>query len=68
MIPNLLFVLGEKHPDTIQSLAGVGATYHVQERYEEAEKIYVEVLALRRDVLGEKHPDTLQAMHDFAVT
>lgn len=58
---------GEKHPDTIWSMAELAATYHAQGRYNEAEKMYVEVLALRRDVLGEKHPDTLHAMHDLAV-
>jgi hypothetical protein len=49
-------------------MANLAATYYRQGRYEEAEKIQFEVLALRRDVLGEKHPDTLQAMHDLAVT
>jgi len=61
-------VLGEKHPDTIWSMADLATTYHQQGRYDNAAKIYVEVLALWRDVLGEKHPDTLQAMHDLAVT
>ena len=32
-------VLGEKHPDTIRSMASLAATYHAQGRYEEAEKI-----------------------------
>ncbi|KAK3693269.1 hypothetical protein B0T22DRAFT_496127 [Podospora appendiculata] len=58
----------KKHPDTIWSMVSLAATYHQQGRYEEAEKIQVEVLALRRDVLGEKHPYTLQAMHGLAVT
>ena len=60
-------VLGEKHLDTIQSMADLAVTYHAQGRYEEAEKIVVEVLGLRRDVLGEQHPDPLQAMHDLAI-
>ena len=60
--------LGEKHPDTIGSMASLAATYHAQGRYEEAEKIYVEVLALRRDVLGEKHPGTIGSMADLAAT
>ncbi|KAL2140162.1 hypothetical protein VTI28DRAFT_4211 [Corynascus sepedonium] len=45
--------LGEKHPDTIRSMADLAVTYHAQGRYKESEKIDVEVLALRRDVLGE---------------
>jgi hypothetical protein len=39
-----------------------------QGRYDEAEKIKVEVLGLRREVLGEKHPDTIGSMAHLAVT
>ncbi|KAE9565764.1 hypothetical protein CGMCC3_g18054 [Colletotrichum fructicola] len=61
-------VLGEKHPDTIDSMASLATTYHSQGRYDEAEKISVEVLELRRDVLGEKHPDTIWSMASLATT
>ncbi|KAK4174679.1 putative kinesin light chain [Triangularia setosa] len=61
-------LLGDKHPDTIGSMASLAATYHTQGRYEEAEKISVEVLALRRDVLGERHPDTIGSMAELAAT
>ena len=61
-------VLGERHRDTIGSMADLAATYHTQGRYEEAEKINVEVLALRRDALGEKHPDTIRSMANLAAT
>ncbi|KAK8036900.1 hypothetical protein PG991_001214 [Apiospora marii] len=61
-------VLGEKHPDTIWSMALLATTYHNQGRYGEAEKISVEVLGLRREVLGEKHPDTIRSMADLAAT
>lgn len=59
-------VLGEKHPDTISSMADLAATYLAQGQYDE--DISVKVLDLRREVLGEKHPNTLQAMHDLAIT
>jgi hypothetical protein len=36
-------VLGEKHPDTIGSMAHLAVTYHAQGRFAEAEKIKVEV-------------------------
>ena len=39
----------------------VSAYLYDRGRYEEAEKIKVEVLALRRDVLGEKHPVKTEA-------
>ncbi|KAI8667643.1 NB-ARC domain-containing protein [Fusarium keratoplasticum] len=53
-------VLGEKHPDTIRSMASLASTYHQQGRYDEAEKLKDEALDLRRDVLWEKHPDTIR--------
>ena len=58
--------LGERHPDTIGSMAYLGGTYNNQGRYAEAEKIKVEVLALRCDVLGEKHPDMIRSRADLA--
>ncbi|KAL8318547.1 hypothetical protein RB597_005701 [Gaeumannomyces tritici] len=61
-------VLGDKHPDTIWSMAELATTYHNQGRYDEAEKIYVEVLALRCDVLGDKHPDTIWSTYALAIT
>ncbi|KAK4678686.1 NB-ARC domain and tetratricopeptide repeat-containing NOD-like receptor [Podospora pseudoanserina] len=61
-------LLGDKHPDTIWSMASLAATYHNQGRYEEAEKNYMEVLALQRDVLGDKHPDTIRSMAELATT
>jgi tetratricopeptide (TPR) repeat protein len=61
-------VLGERHEDTMRSMADLATTYHAQGRYEEAEKIYVEVLALWRGVLGEKHPDTMRIMTSLAAT
>jgi tetratricopeptide (TPR) repeat protein len=53
-------------PHTIWSMASLAATYHMQGRYDEAERSYVEVLELRREVLGEKHPDTIGSMASLA--
>ncbi|WAO94549.1 NB-ARC domain-containing protein [Fusarium falciforme] len=61
-------VLGEKHPDTIWSMASLAATYHDQGRYDEAERLKDETLDLQREVLGEKHPDTIRSMADLAMT
>jgi cytochrome c-type biogenesis protein CcmH/NrfG len=61
-------VLGDKHPDTIYSMAELATTYHEQGRYSEAEAKYTEVLALRREVLGDKHPDTIHSMASLAAT
>ncbi|PTB40426.1 hypothetical protein M441DRAFT_431874 [Trichoderma asperellum CBS 433.97] len=60
--------LGDKHPDTIESMARLAATYHALGRYKEDERISVEVLALRREILGDKHPNTIESMADLAAT
>ncbi|KAL8396664.1 hypothetical protein RB594_003650 [Gaeumannomyces avenae] len=61
-------VLGDKHPDTIRSMAELATTYHALGRYGEGEKISAEVLALRRGLLGDKHPDTIRSTVDLATT
>ncbi|KAH7146750.1 hypothetical protein B0J13DRAFT_584254 [Dactylonectria estremocensis] len=50
-------VLGEKHLDTIRSMAYLAITYYAQGRYN-----------LQREMLGEKHPDTIRSMADLATT
>ncbi|KAH6883987.1 hypothetical protein B0T10DRAFT_410647, partial [Thelonectria olida] len=52
-------ILGDKHPDTIGSMADLATTYHAQGRSDEDEEISVKVLDLQREVLGEKQPDTI---------
>ncbi|EHK19877.1 uncharacterized protein TRIVIDRAFT_155683 [Trichoderma virens Gv29-8] len=59
-------LLGEKHPDTIRSMADLATTYHAQGRYDKAKGIYKQTLDLQREVLGEKHPDTIRSMANLA--
>lgn len=61
-------MLGEKHPGTIKSIAGLATTYHALGRYDEAEPLVVQALDLQREALGEKHPDTIRSMADLATT
>jgi len=61
-------VVGEKHPDTISSMAELATTYHNQGRYDAAETLKKRALDLRREVVGEKHPDTISSMADLAAT
>ena len=58
--------LGERHPDTIRSMAVLAMTYNEQGRYDEAEKMAVEALAVRCDVLGERHLDTIRSRAELA--
>lgn len=58
---------GEKHPETIRSMADLAVTYCEQGRYNEVEPIQAEALELWREILGEKHPDTIRSMANLAV-
>lgn len=59
-------VLGEKHPDTIASLAGIGVSCSAQGQYARAQGICMTVLGLRQEVLG-THPDTIRSMSDLGM-
>jgi tetratricopeptide (TPR) repeat protein len=49
-------------------LRRIGMYYWEQGRYDEAERLQLEVLKLYKEVLGEKHPNTIQAMSSLAST
>ena len=59
-------VLGEEHPDTLNSMANLAVTYRQRGRLEEAEGLEVRVLEIRKRVLGEEHPNTLMSMANLA--
>ncbi len=61
-------VLGETHPDTLLSLSNLGALYHEQRRFAEAEPLRVKVLDGMRQNMGADHPATLTSMHNLATT
>ncbi|MGB5711356.1 MAG: tetratricopeptide repeat protein [Waterburya sp.] len=51
-------VLGEDHPDVAQSLNNLAELYRSQGRYESAEPLYLQALAIAEATLGENHPNT----------
>ena len=55
-------VLGEDHPDTLQSLHDLGEMLENQGKLAEAETCYRDALTRRRKVLGEEHRATLGSM------
>jgi tetratricopeptide (TPR) repeat protein len=59
---------GEKHPETIRSMANLATTYYEYDRWKEAEDIEVKVIALRTEVLGERHPETILGMANLGET
>ncbi len=55
-------VLGEDHPDTLESLNTLGTLHHVSGRLAEAEAVYRDSLERYRRVQGPDHPDTITAV------
>jgi len=62
-----LELLGQEHPDTLETMEGLARVYWRQGRYEKAQALFTQTLEGRREVLGEEHPDTLYCMNGLAV-
>ena len=60
-------VLGEKHPETLQSMNKLALLYLRQGNYAQAEPLLTKVLQAQRSGLGEEHVDTLDTMNNLAV-
>jgi tetratricopeptide (TPR) repeat protein len=58
-------VLGEEHPDSIESMGWMVITVSRLGKREEQEATIRRVLNIRRRVLGVSHPDTLRSMGDL---
>jgi hypothetical protein len=54
--------LSEDHPDTLTIMAFLASTYTHQGRWEEAEKLEVQVMETRKTKLGENQPSTLTSV------
>jgi CHAT domain-containing protein len=59
-------VLGERHPDTLMSLANYAVVLEFLSRPGEALPYERRALQLRTEVLGERHHDTLQSLNNYA--
>lgn len=53
-------VVGENHPDTLQSLHNIGLSYEYLGDEDRALKTYQSVLTKKKEILGEDHVDTLR--------
>ena len=58
-------LLGEAHPDVATSLNNLAALYRSQGRYEEAEPLYRDALAMGQRLLGEAHPDVASSLFNL---
>jgi hypothetical protein len=61
-------VLGDDHPDTLQSMNNVAELRRKVGDRHGAHDLHSQALAARRRVLGDDHPDTLRSMNDLAGT
>lgn len=58
-------VLGEEHPETLDSINNVGTLFRSKGEYKEALPHYQMALERRRRVLGDDHPDTLTSISNM---
>ncbi|KAL4813075.1 hypothetical protein BDW67DRAFT_117571 [Aspergillus spinulosporus] len=59
---------GPEHPETLESMTGLAATYHGQAKWAEAEQLDSFVLEARRKTLGSSDRLTLTTMANLATT
>jgi Flp pilus assembly protein TadD len=59
-------VLGPEHPNTLAIMSNLALVLNSQGKYEEAEVMNRQTLALREKVIGPEHPDTLVSMSNLA--
>ena len=58
---------GEEHPYVAEALNDVAFTYRKQGRYDEAEPLYRESIALKRRLLGNDHPALASSLNNLGV-
>ena len=60
-------VLGDKHPDTADSINNLALLYSKQAQYAKAEPLFLEALKIKRETLGDKHPKTALSINNLAL-
>ncbi|MEQ8767932.1 MAG: tetratricopeptide repeat protein [Planctomycetota bacterium] len=58
-------LLGETHPDTLQSENNLAVAYRMQGQYDLAEPLYRHDLETSRALLGREHPELIATMSNF---
>ncbi|NES74064.1 MAG: tetratricopeptide repeat protein [Okeania sp. SIO2D1] len=59
-------LLGSVHPSIATSLNNLGSLYDLQERYAEAESLYLEALEMKKQLLGATNPDHATSLNNLA--
>jgi tetratricopeptide (TPR) repeat protein len=60
-------ILGENHPDTLESMNNLALLYDNQGQYDKACPLYIQCLKKRKSTLSENHPHIISSMHNLAV-
>lgn len=63
-----LEIVGAEDEGTLQSTTMLAIAYRLEGRWEEAEKLFVQVIETSKTKLGEDHPSTLTSMASLART
>ena len=58
---------GKDHPVTLCNINDLAVLYTKHKKYDDAERLFDEVLEARKLKLGEDHPDTLESKNDLAM-
>jgi serine/threonine protein kinase/Tfp pilus assembly protein PilF len=58
---------GKDNPLTLRNVNSLAVLYTKQKKYEDAERLFDEVLEARKRKLGDDHPDTLESKNDLAM-
>ncbi len=61
-------MFGKQHETTLQTKHNYAVTLNNMARYEEAEQLFLEVIAMRRQIFGEKHEKTLASKQSYGLT
>jgi tetratricopeptide (TPR) repeat protein len=59
LLPQSKTILGDNHPNTLQTLLDLGMVYYEQAKYRDAEELYLECLERTTNSFGMDHPSTL---------
>ena len=59
-------MLRKKHPDTLISINNLALILSSRGKYEEAEEIHRQILALNKRVLGKEYSNTLKSVYCLA--
>ena len=61
-------ILGDEHPDTLQTKGNLAVSYRLLGKVKEAAEMEEKVVEAKGRILGEEHPDTLWAMGNLAAS